>query len=176
MEKKSKSPVYYCKWCDEVLKGDHQFCSASCKSIWEKTRRTPTEKLIAEHQDLVNALRERKVNIHHTCKMNYQNNKDMIKEHPDHMCASNKILAHIYAHIYNKNHEKALKMFAKLKTCYQDHLDACLFDGRPCGLDIEDPENTTLSELTGEEAIRVQAIISKLTLQSIELMIQGTFH
>ena len=173
---KSKSTVYYCKWCDEILKEDCRFCSEPCRLIWTKTRNTPTEEIIQNYQSTVDALKKKKLDINGTCKLNYEDNKKTLEKNSDIVGLHLRTETILLAHIYNKNKDKALKTFAKLKQLHQGNIDACLFDGKKIKLGIVDLEDNTPSAiLIGDESFRVHCILTKLCLQKFELMIEQTF-
>jgi hypothetical protein len=166
---KSKASVYYCKFCDEVLKGDHKFCSEACKKIWLKTHNTPTETIHKGLQNTVKLLREGNMNIPDHCKANYTFCKQRSVIHDN-----VKFHIQLYGYIYNKNKEKAFKTFEKFKRFHQDELDEQLFGGeiRPTILACLDGTQTMLE---GEESLRVSAMLINLSVHAFELMLQQTF-
>lgn len=173
---KSKSTIYYCKWCDEILKEDCRFCSEPCRLIWTKTRNTPTEEIIQNYQGTVDALKKEILNINGTCRLNYIDNKKTLKETSDVAGLHLRTETILLAHIYNKNKDKALKTFEKLKQIHQDNIDACLFDNKTIKVGIVDlGSNIPSAILTGDESFRVHCILTKLCLQKFELMLEQTF-
>ena len=172
---KAKAPIFYCKWCEEVMETDCQFCSQLCRSIWTKTRHTPTEEVIATHQKWLGLLKENRFNISLFCKDRYETIKTDLQEYSE---GRAKKLATVegalFAYIYNKKKDKALQAFEKFKRLSQDGLDECLFDGKKCGLRIKHMDGTT-TRLLGDEAFRVDAMIIQLSVQSFDLMLQQTF-
>jgi hypothetical protein len=87
-----------------------------------------------------------------------------------------KLEATLCCYIYNKNRDKAMKTFEKLKRYLQESLDETLFDGKKCETGIINADNTTMTYLSGDEGIRVNAILMKLLIQEYELMLQQTFQ
>jgi predicted nucleic acid-binding Zn ribbon protein len=168
---KSKAPVFYCKWCEEVLKKDCQFCSEPCRQIWTKTRRTPAEVMIQNYQSIVDNLKKEKIDVSETCKENYLKSKKQLELFPE---ASLRIQITLYAHIYNKKKDKAFKTFEKLKRLYQDKMDGWLFEGKTLSLAMWDGVAES-PRLSGEESIRVDCVLVKLDIQQFELMLQQTF-
>lgn len=172
---KKNTPVFYCKWCDEVLKTDCQFCSQPCRQIWTKTRNTPSEKVIALYRHCLDALKENDFNIPLFCKERYKMIESDL-QHYNEGYAKKLATAEgaLYAYIYNKKKDKVFKAFEKYKRLAQDGLDACLFDGKKSELCINH-EDGTKTILSGEESFRVDAIVTKLSVQSFELMLAQTF-
>ena len=106
---KSKVPVYYCKFCDEVLKTDCQFCSQPCRNIWMKTRNTQTEKLIDNRKEIVELLKQNRIDIPDTCKDIYETLKKFMASNTGYI-STIKTEATLCAWIYNKNREKAFQI------------------------------------------------------------------
>ena len=171
---KAKAPVYYCKWCDEVMKTDCQFCSGPCRKIWTKTRNTPTEEIISMYQRIVVMLKQDHLIIQGYCKDRYEIIKRDVQNYTGDAKKLATVEGSLFAYIYNKKKDEAFKAFAKYKQLSQDSLDACLFDGKESGLYILSSDGTK-TYLDGEEALRVDAITTKLSVQAFELMLQQTF-
>jgi hypothetical protein len=172
---KSKAPVYYCKFCEEVLKTDCEFCSASCRHVWMKTRNTSVEQIISYYQESVDDLKKNIIDIPVTCKKRYKKNKNDIATLVGVDLQKQKLEATLCCYIYNKNRDKAMKTFEKLKRYLQESLDETLFDGRKCETGIRNEDKKTITYLYGDEGIRVNAILMKLTIQEYELMLQQVF-
>lgn len=170
---KSKAPTFYCKWCEEILKGDCKFCSEPCRKIWNKTRDTPTEQIIQNHQDMVDALKTKRLDISGTCKEVYLDNKKTLARYTGSVVVPLFAETKLYCYIYNKNKDKAFQAFEKLKQIHQENIDAVLFEGKNITLGILQDEG--VSHLTGEESFRVNGILVKLLIQKFELMLEQTF-
>ena len=169
---KSKVPVYYCKFCDEVLKTDCQFCSQPCRNIWMKTRNTLTEQLILNKKKAIELLKQNRIDISESCKDIYETLKKFMMTHT--AVPSLKAEASLCCYIYNKNREKAFQTFEKFKRYSQDELDACLFEGRQSTIVIHNSDGIS-TQITGDEAVRVDGIMIKLSVERYHLMLQQTF-
>jgi len=137
--------------------------------IVRKTHHTTTEKIIANYKLHYQLLKEGKTNIPSTARNNYYAHlNDPVK------CPNNKFNIQMYGYIYNKNKEMAYKTFDRFKRHVQKELDSTMFGGQQHHLHInfDDVKMT----LTGEESLRVDAILIKYTFQAFELMLEQTFR
>ena len=179
--KKSKAPVNYCGFCDVALekgeeindKGRH-FCSEPCRHVWLKTHETPTEQMIQHYKELIDGLKRGVIDVRETCKANYHKFTTSLKSDGDDIDKKIDVMnVQLFGHIYNKNKEKTLKTFDRYKRYLQKILDDEIFGDEvsPTLLDVEGE----VSELSGEESLRVKALLFKLQIEKYELMIQQTF-
>jgi hypothetical protein len=141
-----------------------------------KTRNTSVEQIISYYQQSVDDLKQNIIEIPGTCKMRYGKIKNDIATIVGVDLQKQKLEATLCCYIYNKNRDKAMKTFEKLKRYLQESLDETLFDGKKCETGIINADNTTMTYLSGDEGIRVNAILMKLLIQEYELMLQQTFQ
>ena len=179
--KKSKAPVNYCGFCDVALekgeeindKGRH-FCSEPCRHVWLKTHETPTEKIIQNYKGLVDRLKRGVTDVRETCKENYHRFTTTLKSDGDNIDKKIDVIhVQLFGHIYNKNKEKSLKAFDRYKRYLQELLDDDIF-GNEISSTLLDVKGE-ISKLSGEESLRVKALLFKLQIEKFELMIQQTF-
>lgn len=169
---KSKAPVYYCKWCDEILKADCQFCSQPCKNIYMKTRNTPAESMIANYQETVDNLKQERYDIQAYCRHHYIEYKKTLCERD---LPNIRMHVQLYGYIHNKNRDKAFKTLEKFRRHHQELIDGALFEGETYKIGLAGDDDDPACTLTGEESLRVDAILTKLSVQCFELMLEQTF-
>jgi len=187
MSKSKKSVVNYCGFCDVALqKGEgiqtsgRHFCSEPCRNVWLKTHETVTEKMIKNYKQVIDNLKRGIADVRANCKANYEAHLHHLHTCDPEISDTTNLKLHVqlYGHIYNKNKEKTMKTFERYKRHHQSELDDALFDKniRPICLTLADAgKDIGETRLSGEESLRVNAILIKLSIQSFELIIQQTF-
>ncbi len=129
---------------------------------------------IEAYQLLIDLLKQEILDIPLYCKDRYNENKKLLTgEHSD-ILQGIKLEAILCAYIYNKNREKAFKTFKKLKCYHQDNLNEYLFESKPSKIQMVGDDGEIIC-LTGEESLRIEAMLMKLIIQRFELMLQQTF-
>jgi len=93
-----------------------------------KTRNTHTEQIIDSHKQMVEMLKENRIDIPANCKDIYETIKQILASDSGYdPCV--KLEATLCCYIFNKNREKSFQTFEKYKRKAQENLDACLFEG-----------------------------------------------
>jgi hypothetical protein len=130
--------------------------------VWLKTRNTHTEQVLDSHKKMVELLKQNRIDIPANCKDIYERIKQILTTDSEYdPCV--KLEATLCAYIYNKNRAKSF-----------ENLDECLFEGKERTIVLQTTGGTK-TELTGDESVRVDAILVKLTVERYTLMLAQTF-
>jgi hypothetical protein len=141
--------------------------------VWLKTRNTHTEQVLDSHKKMVELLKQNRIDIPANCKDIYERIKQILTTDSEYdPCV--KLEATLCAYIYNKNRAKSFQTFEKYKREAQENLDECLFEGKERTIVLQTTGGTK-TELTGDESVRVDAILVKLTVERYTLMLAQTF-